>query len=398
MLLYLLLQKLKMTEMKRILVLLVIGITIASCNQRKENEFLINGNAEGVHNGIRIRLAQINEKGQQIIKDSAVVMDGKFSIKGNVEEPSVYFLSADGSPGNVVFMLENSDITIDFNKEIPMESKVIGSESNKSYEDFQNGMMAFKDEGEAIMNKFRELGQEPAPQQRDSISKVMESLRERQRAYPLQFVQENNNSFFSLNLIQLESSRAGFDILKYKEAYESFPKDLKESKRGQVVKQKLDELYKEYEKTAYLEIGKIAPNFESQTPDGETVSLNDLKGKVTIIDFWAAWCGPCRRENPNVVKVYEQYHDKGLEIIGVSLDGTPNQKDPKKAWLAAIEKDGLKWNHVSSLMYFNDPVAKQYNIKSIPATYILDEEGKIVAKNLRGAALKLKIKELLGNP
>ena len=109
-------------------------------------------------------------------------------------------------------------------------------------------------------------------------------------------------------------------------------------------------------------------------------------------------CGPCRRENPNVVKVYEQYHDKGLEIIGVSLDGAPNQKDPKKAWLDAIEKDGLEWNHLSSLMYFNDPVAKQYNIKSIPATYILDQEGKIVAKNLRGAALELKIKELLGNP
>ncbi len=384
--------------MKKLLILLVVTLVFASCNESKETGYVINGNAEGIHNGVRVRLAQIDEKGKQVIKDSAVVMDGKFNIKGAVEEPGVYFLSADGTPGNMVFMLENSDINIDFNSKMPMDSKVTGSESNKSYEDFQNGMLEFRKEGEAIMKRFQELGQEPAPETRDSIKKAMDNMRQRQLAYPLSFVENNNDSYFSLNLIQLESSRPTFDVVKYKEIFESFPANLKESKRGQIVKQRLDELYKEYEKIAHLDVGKIAPNFESKTPEGETVSLNDLKGKVTIIDFWAAWCGPCRRENPNVVKVYEQYHDKGLEIIGISLDGAPNQKDPKKAWLDAIEKDGLEWNHLSSLMYFNDPVAKQYNIKSIPATYILDQEGKIVAKNLRGAALELKIKELLGNP
>jgi len=387
-----------MIKMKKLLILLVVTLVFASCNESKETGYVINGNAEGIHNGVRVRLAQIDEKGKQVIKDSAVVMDGKFNIKGAVEEPGVYFLSADGTPGNMVFMLENSDINIDFNSKMPMDSKVTGSESNKSYEDFQNGMLEFRKEGEAIMKRFQELGQEPAPETRDSIKKAMDNMRQRQLAYPLSFVENNNDSYFSLNLIQLESSRPTFDVVKYKEIFESFPANLKESKRGQIVKQRLDELYKEYEKIAHLDVGKIAPNFESKTPEGETVSLKDLKGKVTIIDFWAAWCGPCRRENPNVVKVYEQYHDKGLEIIGISLDGAPNQKDPKKAWLNAIEKDGLEWNHLSSLMYFNDPVAKQYNIQSIPATYILDEEGKIVAKNLRGAALELKIKELLGNP
>ncbi len=398
MLLYLLIKKLKMINMKKTLILFVLTFVLVSCNQNKDTEYVINGNAEGIENGIKVRLAQIDEKGKQVIKDSAVVMDGKFNIKGAVEEPGVYFLSADGTPGNMVFMLENSDINIDFNSKIPMESKVTGSESNKSYEDFQNGMLEFRKEGEAIMKRFQELGQEPAPETRDSIRKVMDDMRQRQLAYPLSFVENNNDSYFSLNLIQLESNRPTFDVVKYKEIFESFPANLKESKRGQIVKQRLDELYKEYEKIAHLDVGKIAPNFESKTPEGETVSLNDLKGKVTIIDFWAAWCGPCRRENPNVVKVYEQYHDKGLEIIGISLDGAPNQRDPKKAWLDAIEKDGLEWNHLSSLMYFNDPVAKQYNIKSIPATYILDQEGKIVAKNLRGAALELKIKELLDTP
>ena len=381
--------------MRKILTILALGLILTSCKDENRTTYIINGNAEGIHNGIRVRLAKIDETGQQVMKDSAIVMDEKFSIKGSVEEPSVYFLSADGSMGNVVFMLENSVIDIDFNKEIPMESKVTGSKSNEGYEIFQNGMLVFKEEGEAIMAEFNKLGKEPAPEKRDSIGKAMQDLREKQFAYPLSFVKENNDRYFSLNLIELESSRRGFDIVGYMEAYENLIPKLKTSKKGLVVKQKLDKLYEAYQKTAHLEIGKIAPNFEAPTPDGTLVSLENLKGKVTIIDFWAAWCGPCRKENPNVVKVYEKYHDKGLEIIGVSLDGQSRQQDPKKAWLDAIDKDELTWHHVSNLKYFNDPVAKLYNIQSIPATYILDADGTIVAKNLRGIALERKIRELL---
>ena len=135
-------------------------------------------------------------------------------------------------------------------------------------------------------------------------------------------------------------------------------------------------------------IGSKAPNFTAPTPEGTQLALNDVLGKVTIIDFWAAWCRPCRAENPNVVKVYNAYHDKGLNIIGVSLDRKAED------WKKAISDDGLTWNHVSNVEYF-DKIAKLYNVDAIPATFILDENGVIIAKNLRGDALESKIAELL---
>ena len=119
------------------------------------------------------------------------------------------------------------------------------------------------------------------------------------------------------------------------------------------------------------------------------VSLKASLGKVTIVDFWASWCGPCRNENPNVVAIYKEFHSKGLNIIGVSLD-----KDKEK-WMEAIAEDHLTWTHVSNLKFWDEPIAAQYGVQSIPATFILDASGKVVAKDLRGGELKAKIKELL---
>ena len=381
--------------MKKILTLFVMGLMLVSCDKENMTSYVIDGNAEGVLNGIRVRLAIIDPTGKQVIRDSAIVMNEKFSLKGGVEEPNIHFLSLDGSPGNVIFMLENSAIAINFNKDLPMESKVTGSASNEGYEALKKGMIQFKDEGGAIMAIYNELGSLPESETRDSIGKAMANLRERQSAFPLSFVKKHNDSYFSLNLIELESSRPNFEILGFKDAFENFTPKLKASKKGIVVKQRLDKLHEAYQQIAHLEVGKVAPNFEAPTPNGDMVSLDQLKGKVTIIDFWAAWCGPCRKENPNVVKVYEKFHDQGLEIVGVSLDGQSRQKDPKKAWLAAIKKDKLTWTQVSNLNYFNDPVAQLYNIRSIPATFILDKDGKIAYKNLRGRALEVKVEELL---
>lgn len=381
--------------MKRILTIAIIGLILTGCKQENRTDYTINGSAKGVYNGIRVYLKDVDESGKQVITDTTMVFNEKFTLTGSVKSPSVKFLSIDNIEGEVLFMLENSNIDIEVNKDMIIDSKVTGSKNHNDLLAFQEGMKEFHEANRPLVVKYRKYNNAGDAAKKDSIKNALDQIGQRFLKYPATFVKENNDSYFSLNLIGLEANKQKFDVKAFLEAYESLTPRLKESEKGLSIKKKLDILNAEYERTAHLEIGKVAPNFEAPTPDGKIVNLNDLKGKVTIIDFWAAWCGPCRRENPNVVRIYNQYHDQGLEIIGVSLDGQNRQNDPKKAWLDAIEKDKLTWNQVSNLKYFKDPVAQLYNITSIPATYILDSEGRIAAKNLRGRALELKVQELL---
>ena len=381
--------------MKRILTIAIIGLLFTACKTETRTGYLINGNAKDVYNGVRVYLKFVDERGQQVVSDTAIVMDEKFKITGSIDEPSVRFLSVDGAQGELIFMLENSEIDIDINKANLMVSTVKGSETNNDFQKFQDEMAEIRKNSQITIVNYRNAVKNNDLKKKDSLHNILEGYSLELANHALAYTKENNDAYFSLNLIGLELNKPKIDIEAYIEAFENLTPRLKDAPKGKEVRKKLDELYEAYQKIAHLEIGKVAPNFEAPTPDGTMVNLNDLKGKVTIIDFWAAWCGPCRKENPNVVRVYEKYHEQGLEIIGVSLDGDSRQKDPKKAWLDAIEKDNLTWNHVSNLLYFNDPVAKLYNISSIPATYILDKDGKIAYKNLRGKALQLKVEELL---
>jgi thiol-disulfide isomerase/thioredoxin len=134
-----------------------------------------------------------------------------------------------------------------------------------------------------------------------------------------------------------------------------------------------------------------APDFTQTDPDGKPVKLSDFRGKYLLLDFWASWCGPCRAENPNVVKAYNQYKDKNFTILSVSLD----KEDAREAWLAAIKKDGMPWNHVSDLKYWKNEASVLYTIQAIPDNFLLSPEGKIIARGLRGEALAAKLAELL---
>jgi len=156
---------------------------------------------------------------------------------------------------------------------------------------------------------------------------------------------------------------------------------VKQSAPGIELKKKIDEM-------GTVSVGGIAPNFKAMTPDGKELSLYDLRGHIVLLDFWASWCGPCMAEMPNVKEIYKKYHDKGLEILGVSLD---SKKEP---WVNAIEKNELMWHHVSTLNKFDCPIAGQFRVTGIPRMYILDKDGKIIAQDLRGEELAKKMDEL----
>ncbi|WP_296316491.1 TlpA disulfide reductase family protein [Winogradskyella sp. UBA3174] len=380
--------------MKKFIVACLSITLFFNCNG---DQFKINGTAEGFADGTQVMLQSVGEKGNEVIKDTVLVKNEKFTMQGSVEYPEVNFLSLSGSSGNLIFMLENSHISIEINKENIMQSTVTGSDTQNDMNKLQNGFRDIMDLNRKVVMDYRKTDYRTEPKKRDSLAQIIKEYGDQILALPLNFVKKHNDSYFSLNLIGLEATKPKFDVKNFIEAYNNLTPSLKISPRGVNVKKTLDSLYIEYKKTAYLDIGSIAPNFEAPSVDGKMISLKDIKGKVTIIDFWAAWCGPCRKANPNIVRIYNEYHDKGLEIISISLDGSQNQKNPKEAWLEAIEKDKLTWNHVSNLNYFSGPVAKLYNINSIPATYLLDKDGKIIAKNLRNYALEGKVKELLNN-
>ena len=171
------------------------------------------------------------------------------------------------------------------------------------------------------------------------------------------------------------------ELPEVEKMYEGLTSRIKNAYLGQKLKTTIDNR----KKTA---IGGVAPDFTLPNPDGKNISLVDYRGKYVLLDFWASWCGPCLREVPNVKKVYDEYHPKGFEILSISLD------DKKENWVNAIDKHELNWDHVSSLQGWQCPVAKLYSVSGVPAMFLLDKEGKILASGLRGEELTEKVAAL----
>ncbi|MFK7832704.1 MAG: redoxin domain-containing protein [Winogradskyella sp.] len=382
--------------MKKLFIFICASVILFSCKEEpKRTDFVINGTAKGVYNGIRVHLNSIDARGRDKIIDTKMIVNESFSFEGSVEAPTLYNITINSIKGKLPIMVENSEISIEINKDQLTESTITGSKSQANFTAYQNGIKAIEKDIQAKKTEMRRGFKQESGTNRNQLAQEMEALEDKKLQYNIDAIKDNSDSTFSLYLMNQDLKNPKIDIEKYMELFNNLSSELKTSETGKALKTTLDTRYNAFQKTAQLQIGKKAPSFEAPKPDGSMLSLDEVKGKVTIIDFWAAWCGPCRRENPNVVKIYEQYHNQGLEIIGVSLDGSRTQKEPKKLWLDAIEKDKLTWHQVSNLQYFNDPVAKLYNITSIPATYILDKNGNIAAKNLRGRALELKVAELI---
>jgi thiol-disulfide isomerase/thioredoxin len=351
------------------------------------NTYEINGAAEGVVNGLRAYIKVVEGNREKII-DTAIVMNETFTFKGEALIPSISRITINSIQGNLPFVLESGRINVKINKDSLFYSIVQGTKNNEDYHKYKG---VIKERVKGINSLKAQINQSTPQEKINEINLLGRKKTVELQEYAYEFINNNVNSDFSLLLLETQVGRPNLSLTKVKESFNNLQGVIKRNPHYESVGKKINDYIAVLEARANIDIGKVAPNFSSPTPEGEMLALNDIKGKATIIDFWASWCGPCRRENPNVVSVYEKYHGKGLEIISVSLD-KPGQKD---RWLKAIEDDKLTWNHVGSLQYFNDPVARMYNVNSIPSMFVLDESGTIVGKKLRGQALHNKISELL---
>ena len=342
--------------------------------------YVISGEVTGAE-GQPVSLKQF----QDVQLVSSTVKGGKFTLKGSIPYPEFCMLHVGDKPP-LQFFLENSNIRIVVDMDNIEASQVTGSKEHDLFREFLEGMDKYAQQIKKLNDSYTAMSSSnvATPDAAANIRMQAGKLNEERMTYIIHFVQKNpgriptafivcnvNGLLQSLNISQLEQLTKGFDA---------------KTEQSQWVKP-LKDYVTTNKRTA---IGQPFPDITLQSPDDQPVSISDYagKGKYVLLDFWAAWCGPCRNANPKVVELYKRYKDKGFEIIGISLDRG------KKEWVNAIKSDNLTWPQMSDLGYWQSAAAQLYSVSSIPHTVLLDGEGKIIAKGLHVGELEKKLSEL----
>lgn len=384
--------------MKKIVLLASLTILLISCSKVGKGEYIISGTAKGIENGKTVILQKQDETGMITVSvDTVKIENEKFEIKGKIDEPTMHSLFFPDLKNGISLIVENGEINVEVIKDSIPNSKISGTFNNDEYQKFnldakkiQKKMMDFQKKN---MTTFKDAQEKQDTVTINKLIKENNSYQDEIKTLVENYPKNHPKSFISILMMQQMFSNPKFDIVAFKKLYESMDESIRNTKPGKKIKEQIDSIEKAKNNPSAaptsVSIGGIAPDFSAKTPEGKVVSLKESMGKVTIIDFWASWCGPCRKENPNVVAMYNELHSKGLNIVGVSLD------DDMSKWQEAIAKDKITWTQISNLKKWSEPIAKMYHVEQIPTTFILDASGKIVAQDLRGDELKAKVNELL---
>ena len=358
-----------------------VAAILVSCTGKKENQFTITGTVKGGEASM-VYLQKMDTTGWKTI-DSAAVKNGEFTFKGKVESPDRWNLAIKGNNFPFPFFLENSEIKLVIHADSAGVIDVTGSTAQdlfKQYIKHNDSIQKLISDMDPIYTKADSLKDTATIKKLDvqynvynkGMKDLIANLARNNPSSPAGpwLVMRNSYQF---ELPELDSLFRGFDSTLY---HSYFFKAI--AKRVAILKR--------------VQIGQPAVDFTMNDTTGKPVALSSLKGNILLVDFWASWCGPCRGENPNVVKAYAGFHKKGFDVLGVSFDKN------KDKWEKAIKDDKLTWNHVSDLQFWGNAAGKLYGISSIPSNILLDKDQKIIAKNLRGEALIAKLTELLGPP
>ncbi|WP_262708981.1 TlpA disulfide reductase family protein [Winogradskyella algicola] len=320
----------------------------SSCNDKSSAEFSLTGKTRGIENGTMIYLDNADSQTIDLI-DSTKVENNSFVFNTELPNSPLHVVLRTNDDSHYRFLwLENKSMTFD-----------------ASQNDFENAIVT----GSKVENSAQ------------SLRKELENLsEENQRKKEIEFIKKHPNSIVSAETLSTYLTTFGKN--ETKELFDLFSDENKLSKYGKIISS-----YLELKEQA--EIGGQFIDFEMVDKNGELKKLSDLKGKIIFLDFWASWCAPCRKENPNLVKTYEKFKPKGFEIFAVSLD------ENKENWIKAIEKDKLNWYHVNDLKGNGNKASLIYGVEGIPDSFLIDQNGIIVARDLRGKELDKKLTELM---
>ena len=371
---------------------LIISSLISCDNQSKlsTDEYIVNVKAEGVFNGLRAYLKTNTNPRSVRTTDTAIVSNGSFSFRGKINGVEMRTLTIDGLNGQTNIVLEPGKIQVTIYKDSIFSSTSVGTPNNDVFDDYKKQYKKQYNVISSLRDSILKLANNPIILKQLKIK--MKSQKILLKNFGFNFIKTHPDSDFSLTLLNSALGQKGFDIDLAKEAYDKINISIKtKTVENQIISNQIKTKLNKAKKTELVKIGEKVPAFSGPNSKGILLDLNKIKGKVTIIDFWASWCKPCRIENPNLVNLYDKYHDNGLEIISISLDS----ETQRLAWIKAIKKDQLNWFNISNLKSWNDPIAQLYGVNSIPATFIIDQDGVLIDKQLRGRQLDERIRGLL---